>query len=415
MAQKILNKLTTTQMGVNPSSPKIRDATTLNIALQNQTTSSTVYAYITGQAIDSNNALFLLQADAKTPYYPTSPSATGQPLAQNCAIPLGAPGNTVTATIPHIAGGRIWFSIDSELTFLLNPGDSGPGLVEPAVANADDPNDKIQWDFCEFTWNSSQLFANISYVDFVSIPVALSLTNTSGATQSVTGMAAGGLDTVCTGLQAQQAADNAGWASLVIPKAAGGNLRALSPNTGIARNASLFSGYYQPYVDAVWAKYGASAGQQLGIVTQAEWGTVNGSVNASNALDFGSGLTFGQPSAADIFGCSSGPFAPSSSIEMGALIARLSAAFDRSTLLVDTSTPGATPAEYYQDKITNHYARIVHAANADGKGYAFPFDDVKPDGAEDQSGAVQDGSPQLWTVTVGGGQVTAPAKAQLEL
>lgn len=111
--------------------------TTLQIQFQNQTTSSEVYAYVTGTATSNNNALFLLQADGKTPYYPTSPSATGAGLAVNCAIPLGAPNNTVTVTIPPLAGGRIWFSESAQLTFLLNP---GPALVEPSVLNSSDPN-----------------------------------------------------------------------------------------------------------------------------------------------------------------------------------------------------------------------------------------------------------------------------------
>ena len=115
---------------------------TVNIALQNQTTSNTVYAYITGQAIDNDNALFLLQSDGKTQYYPTSPSSPGAALAKNCAIPLGAPGNTVTVTVPHLAGSRIWFSVDNTLTFLLNP---GPALVEPSVTNPSDPNINTNW------------------------------------------------------------------------------------------------------------------------------------------------------------------------------------------------------------------------------------------------------------------------------
>ena len=117
-------------------------SSTVTIALQNQTTSPTVYAYITGQAIDRNNALFLLQSDGKTQYYPTSPSSTGAALAQNCAIPLGAPGNTIPVTVPHLAGSRIWFSVDDTLTFLLNP---GPALVEPSVTNPSDPNINISW------------------------------------------------------------------------------------------------------------------------------------------------------------------------------------------------------------------------------------------------------------------------------
>jgi hypothetical protein len=76
---------------------------TLSIALQNQTTSSTVFAYITGQALDNGNALFLLSADGKTPFYPSSPGETGSSIPQDCAIPLGAPGNTVVSfPVPRI-------------------------------------------------------------------------------------------------------------------------------------------------------------------------------------------------------------------------------------------------------------------------------------------------------------------------
>ncbi|KAL6716191.1 hypothetical protein ACLMJK_005757 [Lecanora helva] len=376
-------------------------AATVDIALQNQTTSNTVYAYITGQAIDNNNALFLLQADGKTAYNPTSPSAPGAALAQDCAIPLGAPGNTVTVTVPHLAGSRIWFSVDDKLTFLLNP---GPALVEPSVTNPSDPNINTTWDFCEFTFNSSQLFVNITYVDFVSLPIALTLTNTSGGTQHVTGTSPNGLDAICAGLSAQDNTDHAGWSSLIVPKPSGGNLRALSPNNGIVLNNNLFKDYYQIYVDKVWSAY---SDQDLKIDTQAQWGTVTGRV-ASNALTFPDVGSFAQPSSGDIFSCSTGPFAASgtNTAEMGALTARISAAFNRSTLLNDSDVePSGNPGGYYQEGITNHYSRIVHAANADGKGYAFPYDDVSPSGGEDQSGAVHDPSPQLLTVAVGGGGV----------
>lgn len=109
----------------------------LQIALRNDTNSSVVYAYITGQAIDSNNALFLLGADGRTPVFPPSPGSTGTKIERNISIRLGAPGNTTTVTIPRIAGGRIWFSIGTPLVFAVNP---GPGLVEPSVFNQADPN-----------------------------------------------------------------------------------------------------------------------------------------------------------------------------------------------------------------------------------------------------------------------------------
>src|ERR1700730_2741905 len=74
-------------------------ASTLSINLHNNTGSNTVYAYITGLAIDNGNAWFLLQADGHTPYYPPSPASTGTPLGANCAIPLGASGSTTRVTI----------------------------------------------------------------------------------------------------------------------------------------------------------------------------------------------------------------------------------------------------------------------------------------------------------------------------
>ncbi|MEY9860465.1 hypothetical protein ABH935_006102 [Catenulispora sp. GAS73] len=373
---------------------------TLQIALQNTTTSNQVYAYVTGQAIDNNNALMLLESDGHTVYYPSSPGSPGSPLGANCAIALGAPGSTTTITIPHIAGGRIWFSVGAPLTFLLNP---GPGLVEPSVSNQSDPNINIKWDFCEFTYNSSQMFANISYVDFVSLPISLALTNASGATQTVSGLPTNGLDTVCSNLIAQHASDGAGWDQLVV-KSGGANLRALSPNNGIVINSALFSGYYQPYVDQVWSQY---SNQTLTVDTQASWGSVTGQVSGGQLTFPGLG-SFGQPSAADIFSCSTGPFANTAGA-MGPLTARISAAFNRSTLLTDANQPdGENPANYYKNAITNHYSRIAHAASLDGRGYGFPYDDVAPNGGADQSGAVSDGNPTLLTVAVGGGTATGP-------
>jgi chitodextrinase len=368
-------------------------AATLNIDLQNNTGSNTVYAYVTGLAIDNGNAWFLLQSDGQTPYYPASPSSTGAPLGADCAIPLNASGaGARRITIPHLAGGRIWFSIGAPLTFLLNP---GPALVEPSVSNPSDPNINVLWDFCEFTYNSSQLYANISAVDFFSIPVALKLTNGSGGTQTVAGLPAGALDTVCSALRAQSAADGQGWNQLVVTSG-GQNLRALSPNNGIVMNSSLFSGYFDGYVNQVWQQYSSTP---LSVDTQAQWGVVQGTVSGG-VLTFPGVGSFAKPSSADIFSCSSGPFSAAGA-EMGALTARISAALNRSTLLSDANQPdGENPANYYKVSPTNHYARIIHATSQDGRGYAFPYDDVTPNGGADQSGFVSDGNPTLLTITL---------------
>ena len=400
LVQKIVHKpKAQTAQEKSQSSPQfqIKDtATTLDIAFKNTTSSGTVYAYVTGLAIDNKNAWMLLEADGKTVYYPSSPSATGASLGANCSIPLGAPGSTITVTIPRIAGGRIWFSIDAQLTFLLNP---GPALVEPSVTNTGDPNYNINWTFCELTFNSAQLFANISGVDFVGVPVGLSLTNTSGATQTVQGLPSDSLATIANGLRTQASSDGQPWDQLVYTNN-GSLLRVISPNSLLVGSPNAFSGYWDSYVSEVWSRFSS---QQLTVNTQASYGNLSGSVS-NGKLSLGDAGTFSQPSAADIFSCSTGPFATGSNAARNAVIPRLAAAFNRSLLLTATDTPnGSNPSQYYQNATTNHYARIVHQASRDGQGYAFPYDDVTPDGGTNVAGVVNDGSPSSFTITVGGG------------
>ncbi len=371
-------------------------AATVSFSIQNNTGSDTVYAFVTGLALNNGSTVMLLEADGRTPYYPGSPAAAGSPLAVDCAIPLNPSGGApVTITVPQLAGARLWFSIGTPLTFLLNP---GPALVAPSVTNASDPNTGIQWDFAEFTYNSAQLFANITMVDFTCIPIGLTLTDTLGNAQSVAGLAAGAVDTVCAGLTAQQAADGRPWTDLIVTSG-GRNLRALSPQNGIVLNSSLLSGYYDGYVSQVWQMYESAT---LTVDTQASYGTVTGQVSGG-LLTFPGIGSFAQPATADIFSCSTGPFSTAgASTEVLAIIPRLAAALNRSTLLIDSDQPdGENPADYYANPVTNHYARIVHATSGGGLGYAFPYDDVTPDGGVNQAGPVSSGNPALLSVTLG--------------
>jgi hypothetical protein len=364
---------------------------TLQITLKNNTNSANVYAYITGQAIDNNYALYLLQADGQTPYYPTSPPSVGSSLQMNCAVALGAPGNAINVTIPHIAGGRIWFSVDSLLKFLLNP---GPALVEPSVTNPSDPNINTSWAFAEFTFNDSQLYANVSFVDFVSLPISMSLTNASGATQTVYGLPANGLSSICSQLRDQTARDgNQGWANLIVPDSSGQPLRALSPNNGMLLRPNDFQNYYDGYVNAVLARY-----QQSSFTLQTNTSYSGGTTGST--LQVGK-QTFQRPNTADIFSSNSGPFATGADGERNTIIPTLAAAFNRSTLLVTDQLPSPL-STFYQDPVTNHYSRIVHGVVINGKGYAFPYDDVPPSDGNDQSGYVSDGAPSNLTLTIGG-------------
>jgi hypothetical protein len=378
----------------------------LEIQLQNQSNSSQVYAYVTGISLqERNGSRVLLKANGKDLYFPQNPPKIMSPLTSDCAIPLGPPGSTKTIHIPQMAGGRIWFSRDAKLTFMLNP---GPALVEPSVLNPTDPNWGVDFAFAEFTLNNDQLFANISYVDFVPrLPVALTLQTAGGEVQHVSGMPADGLDRVCSGLRAQAKKDGKPWDKLIVskPNQPGAALRALNPTHGNAVGAS-FDGYYEPFVEEVWKRYSEKLGKrQIKVNTQAGPGVVSGSVNGRDELVVG-GETFRKPTTADILGCNTGPFATGASAVRNAIIPRLAAGFLR-TCICDFEHQPSEPSTFYRRDPTNHYARIVHETNLDHKGYAFAYDDVQPDGGADQSGKVNAGDPKVFIVTVGGNKAYA--------
>ncbi|WP_329045491.1 glycoside hydrolase family 64 protein [Amycolatopsis sp. NBC_01488] len=351
---------------------------TFGLKLVNNSGSGTVYAYVTGTTPDGR--LVLLRADG-TPYYPDSPSAPTTPLPEDCAIPI-ASGAQVQ--VPKMGGARIYVVTDAKLDFFLDP---GPNLVHPSFLNSGDPNFGKNWSFSEFTFNDTQLFANISYVDFVGIPMGLSLASGSG-TSTVDGLPAGALDQIAsalTGLGGE-------WAGLV-QTGGGGNLRVLSPH----HHAAQFGGYLDAYIDQVWQKY---AGTELVVDSQNPGlGTFTGRVSGDQ-LVFGS-ESFAKPSTADVWSCDSGPFAlaAGASDARKAIVPRLAAALNRTTLLDNPTQPTAEdPARFYGGDATNHYARIVHSKLPDNRGYAFPYDDVSP--GPDFSGAVSAGDPQVLTITI---------------
>ncbi|EGU76618.1 hypothetical protein FOXB_12871, partial [Fusarium oxysporum f. sp. conglutinans Fo5176] len=181
--------------------------------------------------------------------------------------------------------------------------------------------------------------------------------------------------------------DKRDWASLCIANADGKPVRVLSPGNKYDLDSKLFDTYWDTYVNEVWNRYTA---QDLTINTQTSAGRVKCRVSGDQLLCEGSDRGFAKPTGKDIWGCNSGPF----SISEGdtpvhaAVVPRICAAFVRSTLLLDggNDQPSLGQSSYYTVSPTNHYSRIVHSYEVDGRGYAFPYDDVNPDGNENASG-----------------------------
>lgn len=231
--------------------------------------------------------------------------------------------------------------------------------------------------------------------------MSVTLTTTSGKVDHVSGLGFNGLRNLENSLIAQSRLDNMPWGSLIVKNSSGQTLRVLSPNNYcVVNGAASFAGYFEPYVNQVWAYY--TNNKTLSCDTQAQWGVVTGSVDSNNLLDFGNGVTYSKPSTADVFSCSTGPFAGGSPEQM-CITPRIAAAFNRGTLLSSTTTPDpAGPASFYQNPVCNHYSRIVHEQLLDNRGYGFPYDDVVATNGPDQCGAVYDSNPQVLTFAVGG-------------
>src|SRR6478609_8460526 len=364
----------------------------LTVDLYNRRSGKQLYAHVIG--LDhATGKWFFLASDGKTRIFPTSPTAVMTPLAASTGIPLGAVGVAKRITIPARDSGRVYFSVGKPLKLFVNP---GPGIVMPSVANPADANANVEWAFFEMSMDANGVYANISFVDFVSLAIRLTL-HTGTGVQDVGGLLPGGLSKIAAGLRTQATVDRAGWKDLIVAPG-GTTLRVLSPNMAAFSPAwtGSLNGYLDPYIKQVWDKYRTT---DLRIDTQSPSGIVTGRVGTDGLLRFPGIGSFAQPSSYAVFNCSVAPFVTSNDV-MGNLTARIAAALNRSTLLANPNQPDATATAFYKVPTTNHYARLIHASTTGGAGYAFPYDDVHADGYNTE-GRVVDQHPTRLRVQVG--------------
>lgn len=384
-----------------PQSLSVEAISSLPISIANNFNGGQLFAYIAG--LDPNNRVVMLQPDG-TWYYPTSDSSTvPQKIAANIKLTLNGRGSTTTFTLPsYITSGRVYIS-EGELTFSALQGGNGVTLVQPDFNNPSDPSSGLNWSFIELTNGSGGLFANLSFVDFVGLPLGMTMTTSDGQSTTVRGVNSGAVSTICQGLSGYAGSDNAPWDQLCQYLSNGSPLRAVAPQKYIAVHQGAFSSYYTNYINSVWNKY---ASTPLTIDSQGPAGRFDCFTTSGNNLNCnGASRPFTKPSATEIFGCEGtfGSQAGDNGVVLAAT-ARLCAAFDRTTLLLDNGNvqPGPGRDTYYAGAPTNRYSQLVHSVELDGRGYAFPYDDVNPSGGVDQSGTLSSGSATSLTVTVGG-------------
>uniref|UniRef100_UPI0035588E3D glycoside hydrolase family 64 protein n=1 Tax=Streptomyces corallincola TaxID=2851888 RepID=UPI0035588E3D len=307
--------------------------------------------------------------------------------APDAAITGPAPGQTKTIRLPKFSG-RVYFSYGQKLDFRLTTG----GLVQPAVQNPSDPNRNILFNWSEYTLNDSGLWLNSTQVDMFSAPYAVGVKRADGSTLTTGHLKSGGYSAFFNSLRGQ----SGGWGGLIQTRSDGTVLRALSPLYGVETGA-LPAGVMDDYVNRVWQKYATSTLTVTPFGDQPNtkyFGKVSGGVmnftNSSGAVV----TSFQKPDASSIFGCHGKLDAPNDQVR-GPISRTLCAGFNRSTLLSNPNQPDSSASGFYKDAVTNQYAGKIHAQMADGKAYAFAFDDVG-----NQESLVHDGGPQQASLTL---------------
>lgn len=307
--------------------------------------------------------------------------------APDASIAGPANGQTMTLRMPKFSG-RVYFSYGQKLVFKLTTG----GLVQPAVQNPSDPNRNILFNWTEYTLNDSGLWINSTQVDMFSAPYAVGVKAANGTVKNTGHLKPGGYNGFFNALRGQPG----GWANLIQTRSDGTVLRALAPGHGIAAGA-MSASVMDDYINRVWQKYSTSTLTVTPFGDQPNtkyYGRVSGSVmnftNTSGAVV----TTFQKPDADSIFGCYKRLDAPNDLVR-GPISRTLCAGFNRSTLLTNPNQPDPSSSGFYADVVTNHYARKIHAQMADGKAYAFAFDDVG-----NHESLVHDGDPQQAYITL---------------
>ncbi|MDT5033955.1 MAG: hypothetical protein QOC94_4126 [Actinoplanes sp.] len=308
-------------------------------------------------------------------------------------VALSGPGNggRTTIQLPKNISGRLYFSLGEKLKFFLTP----DGLVQPAPWAGGDANRDILFDWSEFTYNDAGIWLNSSQVDMFAIPHTVSSSGSEGNHSTGT-LVANGRSHVIAGMQA------AGLGGAVNTRSDGTVLRVLAP--GKAADAGGVQGnYLDSYITTAWNAY---ASKTLTVVPFGDQpnvkylGHTSGTTMKFTDAAGKEVASFNKPSSANVWGCDGALGAPNDQV-VGPISRTLCAALNRGTLGTIDTQPSTNAADFYKTNPTNQYAKLVHESMADGKAYAFAFDDVG-----NFESLVHDGAPTSAGITLnsfGGG------------
>jgi hypothetical protein len=343
----------------------------------------------------------------------------------NGYVDYNFPMPTTSFPLPLIRAGRIYVSFGTKIKMQLEPANltfMGPIAWE----RTDSVNYSTLWDWIEIDYKISPdshqpgMGVNTTAVQMLGVPMAVTLTGPTTGTQT-SGFKPGARSAILNALAADP-----DFRSLIVNGTATGTsvspIRAVTLDNGLRNIENHQTGpqfsnpnLFDNYITSVWNFYGTHT-----LTANTSFGTYIGAVNASNQLVFTQAgkpdVVFAKPPSADaIIGngaltetpCAGwGPTDPlhAACTELGSM---LSAAFNRTTLLVDQSMYRNAPcpvnfSEYYQGATVNLFAKLVHQYSYPttqapaGGNYGFGFDD----NCNQSSVIIDNKNPSSMTITI---------------
>ena len=343
-----------------------------------------LYLYVIGVDLGSGRLGYV---DAGGAFHPWPAGSNPPSAAPDVSIRGASDSGQSTLQVPRGFSGRIYFAFGEKLTFGLTP----DGLVQPAPWSPSDPNHDILFDWSEFTYNDSGLWLNSSQVDMFAVPHEVSVTGADGQRRSTGRIVDDGRVKVIEGIRSQP-----GWEDTVVTRADGTVLRVLAP--GKAAGVGLLDpSYLAPYIDRAWSAYTSKdlVVRPFGDRPDVEY--IGRTTGSTMRFTDGSGrevASFEKPSDSSVWGCDGDLPSPNDQV-VGPISRTVCAALVRGTLGTVDVQPSTDASQFYANSRPNHYGRLVHANMADGKAYAFAYDDVA-----NQESLVHDGDPRSAGITL---------------
>jgi len=319
----------------------------------------------------------------------TVPSYTLKKLASLASDP---------AVSDYVNSGRGYVSIGSALDIpIWTTGYVGPAFMV-------DTNYTL-FDFFEFffdpTASTPNCNADLSPLDWVSIPMKLEITDASGTTAGPVGFNVT-RDVIFTDFSGDST-----YKDLIITDPKGDQVRILAPGHGITNN--LFSAsYLDTYIDTVWTHYAVPGNTLTLNPSPVNSDIYTGSVNANDEFEFydsshSVASKISKPSSKDIFLCNgvfngkgSGP-----AFQIDANIKnQVVSALNRGILPLAADGKLCKSSNFYvtttdNGGLYNGFSNKLHKKSYDGLCYGFAYDDQC-----DQSSDVSVSNPDTFKVTL---------------